>query len=297
MVKNRNPSRKIFMIFNTVLFIGIILVCLIPVLHVVFASLSDPHWVQAQQGIIYRIKGFNLNGYKLVFQNHSLLISYANTFLYVFSATAIGMLITVMGAYALSRKDFLWANLIMFAITFTMLFSGGIIPFYMVVTNVLGWYDSRLAVIIPACVSTFNLIVVRTSMATIPPSMEESARIDGANRFVVLFRIILPLIKPTLATIILYYAVGHWNSWFNASIFLTTRDKFPLQLVLKEILISNDISSTTTLSSTDFSSDSVLFKETIKYCTIVISSAPVFIFYPFIQKYFESGVMIGAVKG
>lgn len=285
------------MIFNTVLFIGIILVCLIPVLHVVFASLSDPHWVQAQQGIIYRIKGFNLNGYKLVFQNHSLLISYANTFLYVFSATAIGMLITVMGAYALSRKDFLWANLIMFAITFTMLFSGGIIPFYMVVTNVLGWYDSRLAVIIPACVSTFNLIVVRTSMATIPPSMEESARIDGANRFVVLFRIILPLIKPTLATIILYYAVGHWNSWFNASIFLTTRDKFPLQLVLKEILISNDISSTTTLSSTDFSSDSVLFKETIKYCTIVISSAPVFIFYPFIQKYFESGVMIGAVKG
>lgn len=297
MVKNRNPSRKIFMIFNTVLFIGVILVCLIPVLHVVFASLSDPHWVQAQQGIIYRIKGFNLNGYKLVFQNHSLLISYANTFLYVFSATAIGMLITVMGAYALSRKDFLWANLIMFAITFTMLFSGGIIPFYMVVTNVLGWYDSRLAVIIPACVSTFNLIVVRTSMATIPPSMEESARIDGANRFVVLFRIILPLIKPTLATIILYYAVGHWNSWFNASIFLTTRDKFPLQLVLKEILISNDISSTTTLSSTDFSSDSVLFKETIKYCTIVISSAPVFIFYPFIQKYFESGVMIGAVKG
>lgn len=285
------------MIFNTVLFIGVILVCLIPVLHVVFASLSDPHWVQAQQGIIYRIKGFNLNGYKLVFQNHSLLISYANTFLYVFSATAIGMLITVMGAYALSRKDFLWANLIMFAITFTMLFSGGIIPFYMVVTNVLGWYDSRLAVIIPACVSTFNLIVVRTSMATIPPSMEESARIDGANRFVVLFRIILPLIKPTLATIILYYAVGHWNSWFNASIFLTTRDKFPLQLVLKEILISNDISSTTTLSSTDFSSDSVLFKETIKYCTIVISSAPVFIFYPFIQKYFESGVMIGAVKG
>ena len=297
MVKNRNPSRKIFMIFNTVLFIGVILVCLIPVLHVVFASLSDPHWVQAQQGIIYRIKGFNLNGYKLVFQNHSLLISYANTFLYVFSATAIGMLITVMGAYALSRKDFLWANLIMFAITFTMLFSGGIIPFYMVVTNVLGWYDSRLAVIIPACVSTFNLIVVRTSMATIPPSMEESARIDGANRFVVLFRIILPLIKPTLATIILYYAVGHWNSWFNASIFLTTRDKFPLQLVLKEILISNDISSTTTLSSTDFSSDSVLFKETIKYCTIVISSAPVFIFYPFIQKSFESGVMIGAVKG
>ena len=297
MVKNRNPSRKIFMIFNTVLFIGVILVCLIPVLHVVFASLSDPHWVQAQQGFIYRIKGFNLNGYKLVYQNHSLLISYANTFLYVFSATAIGMLITVMGAYALSRKDFLWANLIMFAITFTMLFSGGIIPFYMVVTNVLGWYDSRLAVIIPACVSTFNLIVVRTSMATIPPSMEESARIDGANRFVVLFRIILPLIKPTLATIILYYAVGHWNSWFNASIFLTTRDKFPLQLVLKEILISNDISSTTTLSSTDFSSDSVLFKETIKYCTIVISSAPVFIFYPFIQKYFESGVMIGAVKG
>lgn len=288
---------RVFSIINHLFFILIIAVCLIPVLHVIFASLSDPQWVTAQQGLIWRIKGFNLNGYKLVFQNKSLLLSYLNTIFYVGAATGIGMLITVMAAYALSRKEFYLKNFIMFFITFTMLFSGGIIPLYLVVTQMLGWHDSRLSIIFPSCVSAFNLIIVRTAIASVPSSLEESARIDGAGRFTILFKIILPLIKPTLATIILYYAVGHWNAWFQASIFLTSRDKFPLQLILKEILISGDMSSNTTISSTDFASDSVLYKQIIKYCTIVLSSAPIFAFYPFIQKYFESGVMIGAVKG
>lgn len=175
-------------------------------------------------------------------------------------------------------------------------FSGGIIPLYLVVTQLLGWHDSRLSIILPSCVSAFNLIIVRTAISSVPQSLEESARIDGADQFTILFKIILPLIKPTMATIILYYAVGHWNSWFHASIFLTTRAKFPLQLVLKEILISGDISSTTTISSADFAGDTILYKQIIKYCTIVLSSAPIFVFYPFIQKYFESGVMVGAIK-
>lgn len=288
---------KIFSVFNYFFFILIMIICLIPVLHVIFASLSDPGWVISQQGLIWRIKGFNLNGYKLVFQNRSLLLSYGNTIFYVFISTAVGMLITVMAAYALSRKEFLLRNVIMFLITFTMLFSGGIIPLYLVVTQTLGWHDSRLAIIFPTCVSAFNLIIVRTAIMGVPQSLEESARIDGAGRFTILFRIIIPLIKPTMATIILYYAVGHWNAWFHASIFLTTRNKFPLQLVLKEILVSGDLSSNATVSSTDFAGDTILYKQIIKYCTIVLSSAPIFAFYPFIQKYFESGVMVGAVKG
>lgn len=295
-MKRRSTGYTIFSIFNYAFFVFVILACVLPVMHVVFASLSDPMWVMSQHGLIWRIKGLNLQGYKLVFQNRSLLISYLNTIFYVFTATAFGVLITVMAAYVLSRKDLLWKNVIMFLITFTMLFSGGIIPLYLVVTKVLGWYDSRLSIIFPGCVSAFNLIIVRTAIGGVPQSLEESARIDGAGRFTILFKIIIPLIKPTLATIILYYAVGHWNSWFNASIFLTSRDKFPLQLVLKEILISGDISSTTTISSTDFSGDTVLYKQIIKYCTIVLSSVPIFVFYPFIQKYFESGVMVGAIK-
>lgn len=292
----KSNGYKVFTVLNYLYFIAVILACLLPVIHVIFASVSDPAWVISQKGLIWRIKGFTLNGYKLVFQNRTLLISYLNTFFYVIVSTFFGTFITVMAAYALSRKEFLLGNTIMFFITFTMLFSGGIIPLYLVVTQVLGWHDSRLAIILPTCVSAFNLIIVRTAIKSIPQSLEEAARIDGAGAFTILFKIIIPLIKPTLATIILYYAVGHWNSWFHASIFLTTRDKFPLQLVLKEILVSGDMSSNATISSTDFAGDTILYKQIIKYCTIVLSSAPVFIFYPFIQKYFESGVMIGAIK-
>lgn len=292
----KSNGLKVFTVLNYLLFVAVILICLLPVIHVIFASVSDPSWVISQKGLIWRIKGLTLNGYKLVFQNRTLLISYLNTFFYVFTSTFIGTFVTVMAAYALSRKEFLLGNTIMFFITFTMLFSGGIIPLYLVVTQVLGWHDSRLAIIFPTCVSAFNLIIVRTAIKSIPQSLEEAARIDGAGSFTILFKIVLPLIKPTLATIILYYAVGHWNSWFHASIFLTTRDKFPLQLVLKEILVSGDMSSNATISSTDFAGDTLLYKQIIKYCTIVLSSAPVFIFYPFIQKYFESGVMIGAIK-
>ena len=295
-MNKKNWGYRTFSVFNYILFIFVMLACILPVIHVIFASLSDPMWVMSQHGLIWHINGFNLDGYKLVLQNQSLLTSYFNTIFYVILSTGVGMLITVMAAYSLSRKDFLWKNVIMFFITFTMLFSGGIIPLYLVITQFLGWHDSRLAVIFPSCLSAFNLIIVRTAISSVPQSLEESARIDGANRFTILFQIILPLIKPTIATIILYYAVGHWNSWFQASIFLTSRDKFPLQLVLKEILIAGDISSTSTMSSADFSGDTVIYKQLIKYCTIVLSSAPVFLFYPFIQKYFESGVMIGAVK-
>ena len=250
---------------------------MLPILHVAFASVSDPNWVMNQSGLILKSHGFTLEGYKLVFQTRQLMGSYGNTLFYVFASTALGMLITVLGAYPLSKSDLLWSNALMLIISFTMMFSGGIITFYMVVRS-LGMYNTRLAVILPTCVSAFNLILVRTAMATLPKELEESARLDGAGPIAVLFKIVLPLIKATLATVTLYYVVANWNSWFNASIFLTDRDKYPLQLILREVLIRNDTSSATSASSGELAGLADSYKQIIKYCTIMVASVPIFMF-------------------
>mgnify|MGYP000447073779 FL=1 len=211
------------------------------------------------------------------------------------------MFLTVMAAYALSRKDFIWANPLMLIISFTMLFSGGIVTLYILVTQTLNMYDSRWALILPNCMSAFYLILVRTAMQNVPDSLEESAMLDGAGRFTILFQIMLPLIKATLATVILYYVIGNWNSWFNAMIYIRSEDKKPLQLILKELLVDTNSSSNANVDisvlASGESGDAVLYKQLMKYCTIMVSTVPMFIFYPFIQKYFESGVMIGAIKG
>lgn len=295
MVKNKTVSYRIFLVFDYVLLAVISLLCLLPVVHVAFASFSDPAWVMNQSGLIIWPHGFNLDGYRQVFSNRQLMGSYCNTVFYVVVSTSIGMLVTVMGAYPLSKKEVLFSNALMLFVSFTMLFNGGMIAFYMVVRNI-GLLDSRWAVILPACISAFNLILVRTSMTTVPKALEESAMLDGAGPVRILFQIYLPLIKATLATVILYYAVFHWNAWFNASIFLTDRSKFPLQLILREILIANDTASTATQSG-QVSGNADLYKQLIKYCTIMAATVPVLCFYPFIMKYFEKGVMIGSIKG
>lgn len=299
MVKNKTIAYRIFLVFDYILLGAFAIMCLLPVLHVAFASFSDPAWVMSNSGLILRPHGFNIDGYQQVFSNRSLMGSYGNTILYVAASTGIGLLVTVLGAYPLSKKEVLFSNALMLVISFTMLFNGGMVAFYIVVKNI-GLLDSRWAVILPTCVSAFNLILVRTAMSAIPKSLEESAMLDGAGRFTILFQIMLPLIKATLATVILYYIIGNWNSWFSAMIYLRTKDKFPLQLVLKEILVTTNNSNSnidiSVLSSGD-SADAVLYKQLVKYCTIVVSTVPMFIFYPFVQKYFESGVMIGAIKG
>ena len=182
----------------------------------------------------------------------------------------------------------------MLIISFTMLFNGGMVPTYMVVRN-LGLYDSRWAVIIPGAISVFNLIILRTAFMEVPESLEESAKLDGANEWTIMFRIIVPLSKASIAVILLYYAVGIWNSWFPAMIYLKDRGKFPLQLILREILLLNDTQVMT--SSADAVKNAQLERKLVKYCTIVVSTLPIMCFYPFIQKYFTKGVMIGAVKG
>ena len=299
-IRNKSVGSRIFDLINILFFAAVIVVCIMPVWHVVCASFSDASWVLNQTGIIWRISGFNVNGYKLVFQNNSIWTGFANTIFYVVTGTLLSMLLTVMGAYAFSRKDFLWSNPVMFGISFTMMFSGGMIPSYILGTQTLHMYDSRLAMIIPTAMNAFNLIIIRTAMQNVPASLEESAMLDGAGRFTILFKIVLPLIKATLATVMLYMVVGQWNSWFNALIYLRTRTKFPLQLILREILITatdTAKNSGNTIDSSSISGDLTLYKQLIKYCTIVVSTVPMFIFYPFIQKYFESGVMIGAIKG
>lgn len=296
MVRNKTISYQIFQVFNYILLGAISIVCLLPVIHVAAASFSDPSWVLKQSGLILIPHGLNVDGYKLVFSDRNLMTSYANTFFYMATSTILGLLITVLGAYPLSKREVLFSNVLMLVVTFTMLFNGGMIAFYITVKD-LGMLDTRMSVILPTCVSAFNLILVRTAMAGIPKSLEESAMLDGAGPVRILFQIILPLIKATVATVILYYAVANWNSWFNASIFLRDRNKFPLQLILREILIINDTSNRADMTSADLMGAADLYKQLVRYCTIMVATVPVLCFYPFIMKYFEKGVMIGSIKG
>lgn len=294
-LQNKSLSGKIFNAFNALLMLTVAFACLAPVLHVIFASLSDPKRLLEHTGIILAPLGFTLKGYEIVFSNSTILMGYANTFFYVIAGTLLSTVLTAVGGYCLSRKNLLWGNAIMFLISFTMLFSGGLIPFYMVVTK-LGMYDTRWAVIIPTAISVFNLIIMRTSLKEIPDSLEESAKIDGAGHVRIMFQIVLPLAKATIAVIVLFYAVNIWNSWFNAMIFLRTRSLYPLQVVLKEILVQNDTSTVLT-SGSDTTGLTDIYKPLVKYCTIVAATLPVLCFYPFAQKYFVTGVMIGSIKG
>lgn len=221
-----------------------------------------------------------------------IITSYLNTFFYVVVGTTVNILLTSLGAYALSRKNVKWKNFIMFMIVFTMFFEGGLIPLYLLVSE-LNMIDTRWALIFPTAVSAFNLIIMRTAFQGIPDSLEESARIDGANDFTILFRIILPLSLPVVAVMILFYGVYHWNSWFHAMIFQQDRELFPVQLILREILIANDTNSMTTGVS---AVDAMPIGETVKYATIVVATLPILCLYPFLQKYFVKGVMIGGIK-
>ncbi|MEG1891907.1 MAG: carbohydrate ABC transporter permease, partial [Clostridia bacterium] len=238
-------------------------------------------------------KGFSLSAYSVVFKNSSILTGYANTIFYVVVSTALNLALTILGAYVLSRKGFMWGPPIMVLITITMFFSGGMIPTYLLVEG-LGMVDTRLALILPTAINTYNLIIMRTSFAAVPDALEESAKIEGANDFQILLRIFIPVSTAVIAVMVLYYAVEHWNSWFQSVLYLRTRSLYPLQLILREILIMNSLDSMKeNIDITDL--DRVA--DTIKYATIVISTLPIMVLYPCLQKYFVKGVMIGAVKG
>lgn len=290
---SRSWGERIFDVSNSLLLILLSLVTLYPFLYVLVASLSDPTWIVQVRGLLWYPQGLNFEAYRMVFNNPAIMTGYLNTILYVIFGTSLNILMTSLGAYALSRQDVMWKNPVMFMIVFTMFFSGGLIPTYLLI-NDLGMVDTRWALIIPTAMSAYNLIIMRTAFQGVPVSLEESAKLDGANDFTILFRIILPLSMPVVAVMVLFYGVAHWNAWFSALIYLRTRDLYPLQLILREILITN---STESMMTGVGGNDKMPIGETIKYATIIVATAPILFLYPFLQKYFVKGVMIGAIKG
>lgn len=287
----RTPSGTLFDWFNMILMVVLITITLYPCLYIVSASFSDPTMLYQGGKLLMLPRGFNLQGYELVFKNPMIWVGYRNTLLYVLTGTLLNTLLTSIAAYALSRPYLPGRRSIMLLLIFTMYFSGGMIPNYLLVKQ-LQIFDTIWAIILPGAISTWNLILMRTYFLTIPESMEESAKIDGANDFTILFRIMLPLAVPIVAVIVLFYAVSHWNSFFGPLIYLNDREKFPLQLILREILISNS-----TQNITAGAQDQELISENVKYSTIVVSTLPILFVYPFLQKYFVKGIMIGAIKG
>nr|WP_324254064.1 carbohydrate ABC transporter permease [Paenibacillus sp. 1001270B_150601_E10] len=285
-------GERVFEVFNILFMIMLCIVTLYPFYYVLVASLSDPSWIVQQRGLIWYPEGINIEAYIRVLDNPMILQGYLNTLFVVTVGTLINVFMTALGAYGLSRQNVMWKNPIMFFIVFTMFFSGGLIPNYLLVAE-LGMLDSLWALIIPGAISAFNLIIMRTAFHGVPISLEESAKLDGANDFTVLFRIIIPLSLPVIAVMILFYGVGHWNSWFSALIYLRDRELYPLQLVLREILITN---STDSMMTGTNAADTMPIGETIKYATIIVATVPILVLYPFLQKYFVKGVMIGAIK-
>ncbi len=289
-----SPSRKAFNVFNIIFMLCMIVITLYPLLYVVFASMSDSNELMKHSGLLLKPVGFSWAAYKAVFQNPNILQGYKNTIIVLISSVAVSMFLTCLAAYVLSRKNVLFNGVITFIIMFTMFFSGGMIPTYLLVNN-LGLTNTYWALILPTAISTYNMIIMRTGFAAIPESLEESAKIDGASHFTILFKIVIPLAKPTMAVIVLYYAVACWNSWFNAMIYLQKRrDLQPLQLILRGILIENDTSN---MQDGNVGQDTESIAESIKYAVIVVATLPILAIYPFLQKYFIKGIMIGAVKG
>lgn len=286
-------ARKTFNLLNTIIMLGIIVITLYPFWYVLCASFSDPDSLIAHTGLLLKPDGFTLDAYERVFKTPMIIKGYANTLFIVVVGVIINIFLTSICAYVLSRKGVMWRNLFMMLITFTMFFSGGLIPRYFTVKQ-LHLDDTLFALILPVAINTFNMIIMRTAFASIPDSLEESAKLDGAGHLTILFRIVMPLSLSTVSVITLYYIVQHWNSWFDAVIFLRKSDKFPLQLVLRDILLQN--SGGDMLMGTN-AGESAMLSELIKYAVIIVSTVPVLCIYPFIQKYFVKGVMVGAVKG
>ena len=293
-----NISGRIFDIFNYVILAVIGLLCLYPMIHVIMGSISDPTLLVDHRGLLLVPEGFTARGYEIVFNNPNIWSGYANTLFYVVVGTVMRTFMTMLGAYVLAQKDFLPRKPLMLLFVFTMYFSGGLIPDYLLVTN-LHMLNTRWAIIIPTLINTWNMIILRTAFVQVPESLLESARLDGAGDMRILFNIVVPASKATLAVIVMYYAVAEWNSWFSAAIYLpNARDKYPLQLFLREILIANSAGGNATAAGgADVDALDALIEDVVQYSTICVATIPILCVYPFVQKYFVKGVMMGSVKG
>lgn len=293
-IKKASLNDKLFLLGINILSFMIFCLVLYPLVYVLSSSFSSGDAVMTGKVYLFPVD-LSVEGYKLVFENRDIVLGFRNTVLYTVLGTGINLLLTILLAFPMSQKKLPGRNVIMFFIIFTMYFNGGLIPTFLLVDK-LGMVDTVWAMIIPGAISTFNMIIMRTYFQnSIPEELGESAFLDGCNNFRYLRSIVLPLSTPILAVLVLYYAVGHWNQYFNALIYLRSNKLISLQLALRNVLLANQISTGGT--------DSAAFGEramigfSVKYAVIIVSSIPVIILYPFIQKYFVKGVMVGALKG
>lgn len=290
----KSKGDRLFDITIYILLAIITLLVLYPLIFVVSASFSNPMHVIAGDMWLWP-KEITLDAYEKVFKNEGIMQGFMNTIKYTVVGTIINVIMTTLAAYPLSRKDFAGRNIIMAFIVFTMFFSGGLIPTYILIRD-LGMLDTFWVMVIPNAVAVWNIIIMRTFFQSIPMELQEAAKIDGCSDIKLLLKIILPLSMPVIAVMVLFYAVGHWNSYFHALIYLQDQDKFPLQLVLRQILIQGQAGD-----MVEGTSESLLQQklsvEGLKYAVLIVANLPMLLLYPFLQRYFVKGVMIGSIKG
>ncbi|MDF2668885.1 MAG: carbohydrate transporter rane protein 2, family [Paenibacillus sp.] len=288
-------SDKLFNVINYTFAIGLLIVVMYPLIFVVSASFSSPQALISGKVWLFPVD-FSLAGYKAVFEYREVWVGFANSVFYMVVGTILNIILTIAAAYPLSRKDFLGGRAIALIFAFTLIFSGGLIPTYLLVRN-LGLMDSRLALLIPSSINVFNVIVMMSFFrSSIPDELLDSAKMDGCSNFRFLLRIVIPLSGAVIAVITLFYAVDHWNSYFEALLYLSDKNKYPLQLFLRNILVLNTVFD---FAKEDVRGDSsrMYLSELMKYSLIIISTLPLLIIYPFVQKHFVKGVMIGSLKG
>lgn len=294
-MKRSFSDTKLFDVLLYTILALVLIAALYPLWYVAIASISSPSDI-VSGNVLFLPVNLSSKAYERVFRNSEIWVGYRNAILYTFVGTLTNVSLTTMLAYPLSRPYFFGKKAVIAFVTFTMFFNGGMIPTYLLVKN-LGLLDSMWAVILPTAVSTWNLFIMRTFFQTsIPDALVEAAEIDGAGHIQILCKIVLPLSKSIMGVMVLFYAVVHWNAYFEPMIYLSSNEKFPLQVILRDILLMSKTSMMME-SVSEGTLDQALLYEAIKYAVIVIASIPLLIIYPFVQKYFVKGVMIGAVKG
>ena len=291
-----STGRKVFNACNILFMMILMILTLYPFLYVLFASLSDPLKLYSHTGLLLHPLGFSLKGYSFVMNYRAICNGYAVTLFLATDGTACTLVASLLFAYVLSKKDSMLHGFFTFTAVFTMYFNGGMVPTYLIVKNV-GLLDSVWSLIIPGLISTYYVIILRTALTGVPKEMIESAELDGANEMVTLVRILLPLIMPTIAAISLFIVVGYWNSWTSALLYIQDNKKMPLQMVLRQIVVNNDVSAAAGTGASNRSGEDQATRMLLKYATIMVSVIPIICVYPFLQKYFTKGVMVGALKG
>ena len=290
-----SPNEKVFMVLKNIFLISWFVLVLYPIIYVVSASISDPLKVISGKVWLYPIK-LTFDGYKTILTDSQIGNGFKNSFIYTFSGTAINLVMTMLAAYPLSRRDLKGRGIFTTFFVFTMLFNGGLVPTYLVVKNI-GLINTIWAMIIPTAMIVYYVIITRTYLqTTIPHELYEAAGMDGCSDFRAMLAIAVPLSGPILAVMALYYGVGHWNSYFNALIYLNSQDKYPLQIVLRNILIRNVVTPEMAANFRENAAQQSLV-DVMKYSIIVIASVPVICIYPLVEKFFKKGVMIGTLKG